>query len=274
MKFSRNGLYTFLVLVFLLGGVAHAEDIDIFAGTKETDDNDPNIVFVLDNSANWSKDSQKWPDGTQGQSEVEALKTVLAAQVDKINIGLIEYNTESDSSDRDGGYIDNVFGHTPDTAVNDVDFPSRPAGGNTLPAGWGTKDNSASVEKNWNDAETQGARLHLLWDMSDRWSTNLTAMAQSTESGADNDYDPFVGDLQTVRFHDEWAKDDFEMYSFVVNGDLGFAQLVASASYLDRTFDTFSDITLYGLYWAANYCHDSYYTTADADVYDHDDDIN
>jgi len=160
-------------------------------------------------------------------------------------------------SDRDGGYIDNVFGHTADTS----------AIGNAYPAGFGSLDNSASVEKDWNDSETTGARLHLLWDMNDRWSANFTAMAQTTDSGADNDYDPYVGDLQTVRFHDEWAKDEFEMYSFVLNGDLGFAQLVASANYLDRTFDTFSDITVYGHYWAGVYCHDSYYTTASTDPY-------
>jgi iron complex outermembrane receptor protein len=160
-------------------------------------------------------------------------------------------------SDRDGGFIDNVFGHTPDSSA---------IGGN-YPAGYGSLDNAASVEKNWNDAETTGARLHLLWDMSDKWSANLTAMSQTTESGADNDYDPFVGDLQTVRFHKEWAKDEFEMYSFVLNGDLGFAQLVASANYLDRNFDSFSDITVYGKYWAATYCHDSYYTTSSVDPY-------
>ena len=160
-------------------------------------------------------------------------------------------------SDRDGGYIDNVFGHTADTS----------ALGTVYPAGFGSLDNSASVEDDWNDSETQGARLHLLWDMTDKWSANFTAMAQSTESGADNDYDPYVGDLQTVRFHNEWAKDEFEMYSFVLNGDLGFAQLVASANYLDRTFDSFSDITVYGHYWAGIYCHDSYYTTSSTDPY-------
>jgi outer membrane receptor protein involved in Fe transport len=160
-------------------------------------------------------------------------------------------------SDRDGGFIDNVFGHTPDSS----------AIGGSYPAGYGSLDNAASVEKNWNDAETTGARLHLLWDMSDKWSANLTAMTQTTESGADNDYDPFVGDLQTVRFHKEWAKDEFEMYSFVLNGDLGFAQLVASANYLDRNFDSFSDITVYGKYWAGIYCHDSYYTTSSVDPY-------
>jgi iron complex outermembrane receptor protein len=170
-------------------------------------------------------------------------------------------------SDKDGGFIDNVLGSTPNASAINQDFPARPGGGNTLPAGFGSLDNSAAVEERWNDAETTGARLHLLWEMNDRWSANLTGMMQTTESGADNDFDPYVGDLQTVRFHKEWAKDDFEMYSLTLNGDLGFAQLVASANYLDRTFDSFSDITIYGAYWQARYCHDSYYTTASTDPY-------
>jgi iron complex outermembrane receptor protein len=185
------------------------------------------------------------------------------------NIPLIEDRMAariSAYSDRDGGYIDNVFGHTPNASALNVDFPARPGGGNVLPADFGSFDNSASVEENWNDSETMGARLHLLWDFGDKWSANLTAMTQKTESGADNDYDPYVGDLQTVRFHTEWAEDNFDMYSLTLNGDLGFAQLVASANYLDRTFDSFSDITIYGHYWQARYCHDSYYTTSDTNT--------
>lgn len=159
-------------------------------------------------------------------------------------------------SDRDGGFIDNVLGRTPNVSVI----------GGDLPAGFGSLDNRDAVEERWNDAETVGARLHLLWDMNDKWSANLTGMTQTTESGADNDFDPYVGDLQTVRFHKEWAEDQFDMFSFTLNGDLGFAQLVASANYLDRTFDSFSDITVYGHYWAGIYCHDSYYTTASTDT--------
>jgi len=159
-------------------------------------------------------------------------------------------------SDRDGGFIDNVLGRTPNVSVI----------GGDLPAGFGSLDNRDAVEERWNDAETVGARLHLLWEMNDNWSANLTGMTQTTESGADNDFDPYVGDLQTVRFHKEWAEDQFDMFSFTLNGDLGFAQLVASANYLDRTFDSFSDITVYGHYWAGIYCHDSYYTTASTDT--------
>ena len=160
-------------------------------------------------------------------------------------------------SDKDGGFIDNVFGHTPNAS----------AIGGSYPAGWGTLDNSASVEDNWNDAEVYGGRLSLLWAINDSWSTTFTGMLQKTEAGADSYFDPFVGDLQGVRFHDEWREDEFEMYSLQVEGDLGFAQLVASANYYDRKVEQLYDITVYAKYWGGIYCHDSYYTTSDVDPY-------
>jgi outer membrane receptor protein involved in Fe transport len=153
-------------------------------------------------------------------------------------------------ADKDGGFIDNVPGHTPDTSTV----------GQPWPAGFGTLDNRASVEKNWNDAKIQGGRLILSWDINESWNTSFTALTQNTKAGADNDFDPFVGDLQTVRFHDEYREDEYQMYSWTVNGDLGFAQLVGAVNYYDRDIKALYDITAYAHYWAGIYCHDSYYT--------------
>ena len=170
-------------------------------------------------------------------------------------------------NDHDGGFIDNVFGHTPDSLA--VDNPNRPLAGYDralqLPAEWGTLDNSASIEKRWNDADVTGGRLSLLWQLNDSWSIDFTALSQDIEGGAGNHYDPFVGDLKTVRFHNEWREDDYDMFSLVVNGDLGFADLVASVSYYDREAVYSRDITVYAHYWGGRYCIDSYYTTTTLD---------
>jgi len=53
------------------------------------------------------------------------------------------------------------------------------------------------------------------------------------------------------------------MYSLVVNGDLGFADLVAAVNYYERDAVYMRDITIYGHYWAGRYCHDSYYQPGD-----------
>lgn len=166
---------------------------------------------------------------------------------DKAALRLVGYN------DHDGGYIDNVFGRTADESFFYGAF---------YPADFGTLDNSASVEDRWNDSDIYGARATLLWNVNDAWSATLGIAHQTTETGADNYYDPFVGDLQTVRFHDEWTDDKYDLYSLTLEGDLGFAQLVSATSYFDRTNEYLSDVTTYAHYWNALYCVDSGYSAA------------
>ena len=174
---------------------------------------------------------------------------------DKLAMRIAAYN------DHDGGFIDNVFGHTADA------YGVSGGGANKAPSGWGTLDNRPVLEKNWNDEDVYGGRVHLLWEMSDSWATTFSYHFQNSDSGAGNYYDPFVGDLQVVRFHDEWRTEKFNMGSLKIEGDLGFAQLVAAVSYYDRDMVYLDDITTYAKYWAAGYCHDSYYTAADAPYY-------
>jgi len=172
---------------------------------------------------------------------------------DKLALRVVAYN------DHDGGFIDNVFGRT----ANSYGL----GGVNKAPAQFGTLDNSASIEDRWNDADIIGGRVHLLWEMNDSWSTTFSFHTQTTEAGAGNYYDPFVGDLQVVRFHDEWQKEEFNMASIKIEADLEIAQLVAAASYYDRNISYLSDITDYARYWTAQYCSDSYYTAADLPYY-------
>lgn len=92
------------ILALLLCGSVMAEDIDIFVGGDAADSSLPNVIFVLDNTANWSRQSQKWPgDLTQGQAEVRAIRDALGGVVGKVNVGLIEFRTGSGYLD--GGYV-------------------------------------------------------------------------------------------------------------------------------------------------------------------------
>ena len=166
-------------------------------------------------------------------------------------------------SDRDGGFIDNVLGSTPDWfGLEDRSDPAN----NRAPANavdetlWGSLDNSGVVEENWNQQEVYGGRLQLRWEMNDAWAATASYHHQTADDGAGNYFDPYVGDLKVVRFHDEYRKEEFNMASLVVDGDLGFAQVVAAVSYFDRQIDGLDDITTYAHYWAAAYCHDSNYT--------------
>ena len=153
--------------------------------------------------------------------------------------------------DHDGGFIDNVYGHTNDTYSADR---SDPANNNAL-AQFGTLDNAASVDDRWNDEDVLGARMHLLWDMNEDWSATLSYHYQDSDAGAGNEWDPYVGDLEVVKFTDEWREEEFSMASLQVEGDLGFAEIIGAVSYWEREAYSVVDTTSYVMYWAALYCN-------------------
>ncbi|HAT32628.1 MAG TPA: hypothetical protein DCW29_17840 [Janthinobacterium sp.] len=84
---------------------AGADDIDIFVGASGGHADAPNVMFLIDNSPNWSRAAQKWPDngGTQGAAELMAasgvLNTISASQ--PMNVGLAMLNSVNGG----GGYI-------------------------------------------------------------------------------------------------------------------------------------------------------------------------
>ena len=77
---------------------ASPEDIDIFSVDETNDINNPNVLFVIENNANWTAQLQHWPDKTpdgkdedQGASEISAIRTVIAELDDNINVGLLSF---------------------------------------------------------------------------------------------------------------------------------------------------------------------------------------
>jgi type IV pilus assembly protein PilY1 len=89
----------------LLPFPAGADDIDIFTGASAGTNVNPRILIVLDNTSNWARQNQKWPGGvTQGQSEANAIKRVLAEVNGSVSIGLMEFVTGGTANDN-GGFI-------------------------------------------------------------------------------------------------------------------------------------------------------------------------
>ncbi|MGH8454817.1 MAG: hypothetical protein ACRESW_09730, partial [Nevskiales bacterium] len=100
---------------------AVSEDIDIFSVDVDETANKPNVLIVLDNSANWSRQSQQWPGGlTQGESEVRAIRDVIIGTPslppsdpdylpglpnNSINVGVLEFITGGSAADQDSGFV-------------------------------------------------------------------------------------------------------------------------------------------------------------------------
>ena len=98
-----------------------AEDIDIFVGSSAGSGADPKILIILDNSANWSRASQKWPGGlVQGQAEARAIQTLVGESGGNIKMGLMEFATSG--SGHPGGFIRKSI--APLDAANKAQFSS------------------------------------------------------------------------------------------------------------------------------------------------------
>jgi outer membrane receptor protein involved in Fe transport len=138
------------------------------------------------------------------------------------------------------GYIDNVQGT--------ITMPGNPQF---------VRDNSALVEKDFNDATISGMRASLKVDLNENWTVTPSLVYQQQESNGVWDHDPEdVGDLQTMRFFPEFYDDAWHQAALTLEGDVGDMNLVYAYSYLKRDADSQSDYIGYSQYWQTYY---SYY---------------
>jgi iron complex outermembrane recepter protein len=160
-----------------------------------------------------------------------------------VNIPIIEDKFAlrfSGFSARDGGYIDNVLSNSVQT----------------WRTGSGVRDNANVVEEDINRIDWEGFRGHARWQINDDWMATLSYNYQKIDAGSYNDYDPNVGDLETVLFINEERTDEFDQMSLVIEGDLGFANLLSATSYYDRDIYYEYDAQAYVSYasgWSAYY---------------------
>lgn len=169
----------------------------------------------------------------------------------KLAIRLVGFAAE------DAGYVDNIFGHTPDTYTGS-NIPFRPVTG--IPAAEsGTLDNAAIVEDDWNGVEYTGGRISALWNINDSWSATVMLLHQESKvRGGYNDYNPAAGDLKTIQWNQNIRDDKWDAYSLVIEGDIGSMHLVSATSYYDRQRSEVTDRTVYHKHWSTLYCANSY----------------
>ncbi|MGH8203676.1 MAG: TonB-dependent receptor [Steroidobacteraceae bacterium] len=141
---------------------------------------------------------------------------------------------------REGGYVDNVPGLNLS----------------------GTSDNSNVLEEDWNDFEATGGRLAALWQINPQWDASLSFVSQYSDSNGDWLTDPAIGDYKIVSFFDEYRDDDWYQTSASITGDLGFAELTATASWFEREIEYQWDNTLYENWRTANPSFGPLYDTA------------
>ncbi|GMG86145.1 TonB-dependent receptor [Biformimicrobium ophioploci] len=130
----------------------------------------------------------------------------LPLVADTLSVRMVAYDTKS------AGYIDNVEGSNIFTDTRNTDV----------------------VEEDFNDWYQSGARISALWSINESWDAELMIMQQSQRSTGDWKSDPAEGDLEIVRFFKDERTDDWWAAGVTLKGDLGFAELTMTSSFLDR----------------------------------------
>ncbi len=149
----------------------------------------------------------------------------------------------------DGGFIDNVLGHMPDNFSGTAPSGTR--------SEWGSHLNGDVAEENWNSVDFSIFRISARWEINDRWAATASYNYGDTNSQGNNAYNPFVGDLQTISFVKNTSRSEWDVSSLLIEGDLGFAQIVSSTSYFENQRTFVIDNTLYYKYYLSNYCGDA-----------------
>jgi iron complex outermembrane receptor protein len=131
----------------------------------------------------------------------------------------------------DAGYVDNVFGTV------------------TYPTSGITANNAKFVKKNYNDADTVGARLALQFNINDSWTISPTIMGQKEKAHGSTGFDPSVGDLQVTHFNPEFSNDRWYQAALTVEGKIGNFDLTYVFSHLKRNVDDAADYTDYAFWY-------------------------
>jgi len=107
-KYIKTALTIVPLLTMLMSvNSVWGEDTDIYGANTDALTN-PNILIMIDNSANWSRNDQGWPSTAscappckQGQAELTALRLVTSELASNVNVGLMLFSTGA----IDGAYV-------------------------------------------------------------------------------------------------------------------------------------------------------------------------
>ncbi len=104
MKFV-NPLAALILCIFTgTNSVSHAQDTDLFMTTSPASTALPNVLMILDNTANWSSSTD---GGSKFEMEQIALASIVSGlDVNEFNIGLMMFSeTGSGNGNPSGGYV-------------------------------------------------------------------------------------------------------------------------------------------------------------------------
>lgn len=233
------------------------------AGTVRLITNKPNLNGF---DANF-KASTSFTDGGEMSNSVEAMINVPVS--DKFALRGVIY------SDNQGGYIDNIGGirNASESArfrsagtirdngtVVSANREGFQAGADLSGVNFISANNSALVEKNFNDTTYAGFRLGGFYEFNSDWNLLVTHSQQQLDSEGVFFSDPDLEDYQIERFSEDSLQDDFHNTSWTLEGRLGALEALYTGAYTERNTDQsvdYSDYLFVGQYLPYYICDGS-----------------
>ncbi len=130
-----------------------------------------------------------------------------------------------------GGFIDNVIGSDDPLATNAARLRSLPDA-QTVPA-----VNTLLAEDDFNDADYQGFRSSLKYQVNEDWDALLQVMQQELKTQGTFAQDPAVGELEISTFFPDFQNDEFTQVAWTINGSIGEVDVIYTGAFLDRDVD-------------------------------------
>lgn len=163
-------------------------------------------------------------------------------------------------SDTQGGYIDNVPGILTaeesarfrlEGTMRDNGVPVSAqragfqAGADLSGVDFLEANNSALVEKNFNDTVYNGYRLTGLYEFNPDWQLTVGIAQQKLESDGVFMSDPDLDDWEIQRYSEDKMEDSFTNVSWTLEGQLGALEAVYTGAFTNRDTDQTVDYTDY-----------------------------
>lgn len=255
---------------------ADLERIEVLSGPQGTlfgASSQAGTVRLITNKPNLNgfdagfKASSSFTQGGEMSNSVEAMINVPVS--DKLALRGVIY------SDNQGGYIDNIGGirNASESArfraagtvrdngtVVSANRAGFQAGADLSGVNFISANNSAIVEKNFNDTSYAGFRLGGFYEFSNDWNLLVTHSQQQLDSEGVFFSDPELDDYQIERFSDDSLQDDFHNTSWTLEGRLGALEALYTGAYTERNTDQtvdYSDYLFVGQYLPYYICDGS-----------------
>lgn len=255
---------------------ADLERVEVLSGPQGTlfgSSSQAGTVRLITNKPNLNgfdagfKASTSFTDGGEMSNSVEAMLNVPVS--DNFALRGVIY------SDNQGGYIDNIGGirSTAESArfrsagtvrdngtVVSANREGFQAGADLSGVNFISANNSALVEKNFNDTTYAGFRLGGFYEYNDDWNLLVTHSQQQLDSEGVFFSDPELEEYQIERFSEDSLQDDFHNTSWTLEGRLGALEALYTGAYTERNTDQtvdYSDYLFVGQYLPYYICDGS-----------------